>query len=298
MTEPGSEQAHPHNGKSPRPDYDNPPVVEVALSVQFDRLEGLDTAQVGQLWVERYKDRYPRTEDNPPLDPLVEILPGQDQPGLGIALQFGNVPPLRRTWFLNEGGNRLVQIQSDRFVYNWRKEDETEKYIRYENVLEGFIREYTEFTSFIEQQGIGKLKLNQCEITYVNPLVLPGNINTHQNLDRLLTVFRPEYCPNPVTGEIFLEKPESVRMALMYLMKNDEGKAYGRLHVSADPVINSRDKKAAYMLKLTCRGVLLGSGLEGIKKFFDKSREWIVHGFHCITTEDLHKEWGMKNDNS
>ena len=49
------------------PDFDNPPLIEVALSVQFDPLEQLRTPQIGLLWAE-FRDRFPVTQEHVPLD--------------------------------------------------------------------------------------------------------------------------------------------------------------------------------------------------------------------------------------
>ena len=41
---------------TPLPEFDNPPVIEVALSVQFETLANLRTPQIGVLWQE-FRDR-------------------------------------------------------------------------------------------------------------------------------------------------------------------------------------------------------------------------------------------------
>jgi hypothetical protein len=46
------------NVGQPFPDFADPPVVEVALSVQFDPLSALRTPQIGLLWAE-YRTRFP-----------------------------------------------------------------------------------------------------------------------------------------------------------------------------------------------------------------------------------------------
>lgn len=297
MTKPQDGHNSLQEPEMPRPDFENPPVVEVALSVQFLPLSDLRTAHIGLLWEEEYKDRYPRVEDQPPLDPAVEILPGQEPPQLGITLEISGTPPLRRCWFLNQEKTRLIQVQRDRFIYNWLKKDESEKYPRYPKVFKGFQQEFTKFSRFLSRERLGELKPVLCDITYVNPLQMSEQVSVHESLDRLLTVFAAEYSKDPKTGEPFLGKPESVQMAVRYIIRDENGNAIGRLHVTVDPVFHADDRRTAYMLKLTSRGRPLGEGSEGIYRFFDEGRDWIVRGFHALTTQEMHRKWGIKNDN-
>jgi len=102
---------------TPLPDFEGPPVVEVALAIQFKRLERLRAAHLGLLW-SKFRDRgFPRTEDHGPLEPASERFDRNAvQPQLGIDVRVFDVPPLPRVWFLNEGGTQLIQFQPDRFV--------------------------------------------------------------------------------------------------------------------------------------------------------------------------------------
>jgi len=54
----------------PLPEFKNPPVTEVAISVQFDRLDITNT-QMGLVW-QRYRQRFKRIEEKPELDPEFE----------------------------------------------------------------------------------------------------------------------------------------------------------------------------------------------------------------------------------
>src|SRR5438093_1076973 len=63
------------------PDFERPPVVEVALSVSFDTLAGLTAADLGVLWHLHYKPRGFRwTQDQPP----VRVVPEQFGPASGL----------------------------------------------------------------------------------------------------------------------------------------------------------------------------------------------------------------------
>jgi hypothetical protein len=89
------------------PEFEKPPVVEVALSVQFDRLNA-SVAHLGLLW-HRFRDRFGQVEEKPELPPAFERFgPAKRMPG--VRFEVGAVPGLR-LWFLDEKGSELIQVQ-------------------------------------------------------------------------------------------------------------------------------------------------------------------------------------------
>lgn len=116
------------------PDFDDPPLIEVVLSVQFEALAPIEFVDVLASFRSRLRDRYPQTEQHPPLPPAFEIfgVPAPGAPRLQIQLQ--TVPDLPRFWLLNEAGTEIIQLQNDRFVHNWRKVGSGDAYPRYERI--------------------------------------------------------------------------------------------------------------------------------------------------------------------
>ena len=103
----------------PLPDFTNPPVIEVALSPLYERLPALSAGYIGTLWSE-FRDEFPVTEDQPPLGFPIEPSTLVDS---GPRFEMMTEPPTARTWFLNPAGTELIQVQHDRFAYNWRKRE-------------------------------------------------------------------------------------------------------------------------------------------------------------------------------
>ena len=89
------------------PEFDRPPVVEMALGIQFQPLFGLRGISLSPLR-EVWRERYPLVEEVPPLPPGVERVGGQP---LGVQLAFGPGPALRY-WFMSDDGADLVQLQN------------------------------------------------------------------------------------------------------------------------------------------------------------------------------------------
>src|SRR6266849_9126856 len=135
------------------PAFDNPPVVEVASSVQFGTIPGLDAVRLGLLW-SAYRDDYPRTEQYPPLPHEIESF-GAPSPSQVMFSMASMISP--RCWFLNgEKGTRMLQVQHDRFVLNWRKLDiDEEQYPHYDEALRPlFVKEYGRFERFLREEGL------------------------------------------------------------------------------------------------------------------------------------------------
>ncbi len=74
------------------PDFKKPPLTEVALSVQFERLPNLNSLQIGLLWHE-FMERFPSTEQHPLLDPVFERFGTPTGPkGAKVRIEMTRVP--------------------------------------------------------------------------------------------------------------------------------------------------------------------------------------------------------------
>ena len=273
---------------SPLPDFERPPLVEVALSIQFDALSSLGVSQLGLLWAE-YKERFPKTQEQPPLPAVTETFGRKPDRRVEVSFEMLEALPTPRLWFLSEAGDELIQVQKDRFIHNWRKLGEGQEYPRYTHIREVFVRQLSAFCDFLQREKIGELVPNQCEVTYVNHFASHEGWESHGQVDNVLAVWSSQLSDD------FLPEPEDVRFALRYVIPDDEGNSAGRLHVSLQPAYRSTDSEAILVLELTARGRPLGDGVEGALRFLDLGHEWVVRGFTSVTTRAIHQIWGRKD---
>lgn len=266
------------------PDFKRPPVVEVAIGVQFDPV-GLAVPHLGLLWQE-YREELPRFEEKPPLDPVVERF-GVRTPLGQPKITLMEHPPANRLWFHNESGDELVQVQPDRFIFNWRQVDPNREYPRYEAVEASFFRAFSKFSTFLAAHGLSSPRITQCEVTYVNH-ILPaeGVWSSHGAAGNAVTL-----VGSP--GGDFLPAPEDVRAAARFIINTEAHEQAGRLHITLEPRFFVQGDQPLLFLQLVTRGAPLGEGLEGARTFFRLGREWIVRGFFAVTTSAMHKEWGL-----
>ncbi len=262
------------------PEYASPPVIETYLSVQFLLVKKITTRHFGR-YFEYVKEHYPQLEIQHPIGQTVEEF------GSGV----GRVPrveiltePDFRCWFIDNSETRLIQVQRDRFILNWRKVKDDDVYPRYDKIKPEFQQEWQRFCQFLDRQELGNPEVNQCEITYINHIEVGDGWKSYGELNKIIACWRGTY-----SGD-FLREPESVGLNAHYVLPENKG----RLHITMEPAVRKKDAKEILQLTLTARGQPGSSRLEDILLWFDLGHEWIVRGFTDYTTEKMHKHWGRE----
>jgi hypothetical protein len=100
--------------------FERPPVVEVAISVQFQPVTALRTPHLGLFWLE-LRDRFPKIQELPPLPPVIESFgpPASRRPSLqmrmivagqvaGQEVSGGEPWPGQRCMFLTESEDQVI----------------------------------------------------------------------------------------------------------------------------------------------------------------------------------------------
>lgn len=152
-------------------------------------------------------------------------------------------------------------------------------------IIKSYAAHYKVFEEYLSGKGIEKPKINQCELTYVNPIVSGKVWQTHSELQKIA---------EPVTlkhSDSFLPQPENASLAFRYLIKGDGEQPLGRLHIEIEPVYEPKSNRPAYLLKLIARGKPEKSDFSSAIKFLNLGHEWIVRGFTSFTTKQMQEEW-------
>lgn len=266
------------------PEFEKPPVIEVALGVQFSPLSALRAAHMGLLWSLFRKD-FPRTEDQPPLARAVERFDKPDLPSFRIE----PAPLTPRSWFLNKDGSQLVQVQQDRLVHNWRKVGANTPYPRYFQLRETFAENLRTFESFVKSERLGDLKPDQCELTYIDH-VEPGEVwKDFSQVDAVIRSWRP---PEATLKNLAFE---NVTLDIKHVILGKDGKPAGRLHIRVMPVFRMSDHAPILNLEFIARGAPAGPGVDGILGFMDLAHDCTLAAFTTLTTDAIQKSWRPKN---
>lgn len=265
------------------PDYERPPVIEVACGIQFVPLTNFQATAFGLFW-QTIRDEYTEVQEMVPLSQIIEQLSAALEPPKAT-IELLDKPPLPRMFFLHKQPCWLIQIQRDRFLHNWRKESDEDAYPRYPVVYEMFWKAWEQFLLFCNDEKIENPVVNQLEITYINHIPVGQGWET---LTDLGNVFRDIRW---IGSDRFLPSPESVGLRLTFLLPDSQG----RLHISLKHAVRVSDRQPVLLCELTARGLPDKKDDNAIKNWFDLGREWIVRGFADIMNIDVQKEqWGRK----
>lgn len=265
------------------PSFKNPPLLEVALSVQFDPIQSLQATQLGVLWSSEYREKYPHTEQHPPIAAAIERFDVLEQPKRELRLEFSN-SETPRCWFLKDDKSELIQVQQDRLIHNWRKMQNA--YPRYESIREEFSSDLGAFSNFIEHEKLGSVTPNQCEVIYINHIPVCDVWKDHSELNKIFPNWKTE------ESNSFFGTPENIRLTSQYILKDSDNKPLGRLYINLQPAFRAEDSVAIYILTMTVRGKPLSDDKDGVMSFLDYGREVIVNSFASVTSKEMHKVWG------
>lgn len=260
--------------------FERPPVAEVALAVQLAQPATDDALTLGAFWPEIRAD-YPHLEPQAPLPPMSEDFEATGPPA--ISFQLLDRPPSGRYWFLSEDRTELVQVQPDRFAFNWRKEPTEATYPRYELLRERFFELFSKFVVTCSEHGRA-VTPTWCEVTYINPI----EVDTEDGWPDLSVVLKRVRAVE-LHG---LTTPEDSTLIERYRLRRD-GDSYGRFYVTANPALRVHDNAPLVMLTLVARGMAATQDTAGVIGFLDEGRDLIVNGFKDMTTDEMHKKWGL-----
>ncbi len=261
------------------PKFDNPPLVEVALGIEFEPLERWGIPHFGLFWGQ-IKNKYPHCLIKPPLASQLEVFGEAERQ---FTMTFG-APPEVRGWFINRQQTWLIQLQRERFVVNWRKIPVDGDYPRFQKFLARFEEEWDQFRNFVRDNDLGNLKPLQCELNYFNHIELPDGWRETE----LLKDYLP--CWTGKTSGDFLPVPEVVAINTSYTLPDDQG----RLHISMQPVFRHTDAKEVIQLTVTARVLIADDDHVAMQKAIQIAHEWGVNGFTDFTSSQMHSQWGRR----
>jgi uncharacterized protein (TIGR04255 family) len=267
-----------HDQDTPRVDsrsFARPPITELAISVQFRalaELRGINLGPLRTLW----REPYPEVEEHPPLVPAIEAAL---TPQMNFQLNLGQ-GFTSRYWFVAQGGDELVQIQSDRFVVNWRKITSDAVYPRYKRLRAVFTHRLDEFADFLRQEGIGSLDITQAEVNYINRIVVDDE---SPQMDTFLRL----WCSS---AEHHLGTPSQASVAASFIIPS-LGRAPSRLHVSAGP--DDAVSPRSYFMTLIARGAPTSASAGDALAFIDGAHDHATRSFVELTTATMHERWGI-----
>lgn len=259
------------------PGYDEPPVVEVALAIQFQSAIGYRSLDLAK-FVEHWSEDLPKVLEKPPLAPMAVEFSGP-----AVELRVSEETETPRLWLMDEEEGRLLQLQQDRLVVNWRKLPRDTPYPRYESNRSFLVTAWERLAAVLHDLGRRVPEPSICEVQYVNHLDKHSGWRSASDTPAVIA---------PWSGSMsdgYLPPPREAGLSLLFELPGERG------WLAVDGRSGQlRSGRKAMTLNLIARGRAASPDLEGALDFMDLAHDWIVRGFTSITTPEAHKHWRRK----
>jgi hypothetical protein len=271
------------DGKHDEVAFVNPPLNEVSFSIQFET-DVVDEVVALSAFLPKVRDQFPGLEKHPPVPPATETF--EMAPSMGPQLQLMAAPPTSRYWFISDDSTKIIQVQADRLMFNWRKVRGDEVYPRYAHLLPEFVEIVGKFLESLQ----GPVSpVAWVELQYINPIQAVGDTpGTHGQLARILRYLERD------PERRYLPPVEDTQLQQRFRIEDGAGTPIGRLYVIAVPALDPQTMQPVYLVTMLARGRPGEGDLpESAVGFFEQAHDLIVHGFREVTTDEMHKIWGM-----
>ncbi len=276
---------HTKSSTSAEVHFEDPPLNEVVFSVQFDA-DVIDEVDALSKFRPEIRERFPHLEKQPPFPPAKEEF-DVPSPQVGPHFEFLSGPSSHRYWFVSEDGTKLVQVQGDRFLFNWRQVTGEEIYPRFHVLCPEFVELFEIFLSVLATPPV----VAWCELSYINPIpVEAGEENTHGELARIIN-----YLVRSPTREALPPVEDTQIQQRFRILDTDTGEPVGRFYVTAMPGFQHTDPRPVYVITLIARGRPVAGHLpQSVVGFLERAHDMIVRAFKEVTTPEMHKQWRMQ----
>jgi uncharacterized protein (TIGR04255 family) len=263
------------------PRYEAPPVVETVLSAQFTPLREFTVAHGGLFWKKYLDATWTSIAEEARLEDAFERF-GPDRMWKQNAIQLVAVgSESQRLQVIRNDKERMIQVQNSRFVQNWRKG--AGSYPTYSKLLPEFEDHFGRFSTFVADEALGDMELNQWEVIYVN--ILPrGELWTSPNEWKCIFPWLRE-----PTVEPRLQLDSSSSNEWQFSLPENAG----RLFVSMNHVKLGAAKgdQEAIKFQIMARGPVDREKGMDLRQGFDLAHETIVRSFTSMTSDAAHKHW-------
>jgi uncharacterized protein (TIGR04255 family) len=266
---------------NPLPEFDAPPVVETAMSLQFARLSGFTTAHAGWFWKSHLKSaggEWGKLLEQPRIPDQFEQPEGEPPPPALPSMKILTSGESQRLQLVRSDDERMIQIQDSRIILNWRKQ--SEGYPSYRVLAPDFFKVTGDFERFVADAKLGAFEPNQWEVTYVNQIPRGEMWDTPSDWTKIV--------PGLYAPRAYGDKTRYETMSGDWRFTLGEGR--GRIYIAFRHGIVEGGTPSLY-LNFTARGPIDASADISLPDKFELGHEAIVRTFANMTSESAHRVW-------
>lgn len=249
-------------------DFDNPPVRETVIAFEYQRIPGLRTRELVHLQ-DSWQGEFTRFEDMPP----IPSLPAGPGPQFVVS---DEAEPLR-LWSIDDSRGRLLQLQTDRLILNWRAGADLLRYPRYASLRTEFATRWGSMCEQLTGLGLSAPRPERVEFTYVNEI---DDSDGHVWTEALaVSVAHPSRLPGDDGLMAFhMSRP----------VAGGDGAMAGAISVNARRTSTSGPSTMVVSTRLE---VATSADPFAV---LDLAHEMSLTTFEALTTEEAHRRWGRR----
>jgi uncharacterized protein (TIGR04255 family) len=245
--------------------FQNPPLNEVVFHVAFPELDPFGQPHIGLFWNE-IRDDFPTIK----AVPRVGLVP---KSFLGDAL------PDNRVWLLHRSGNQILQIQDDRFLFNWRKTGDNDAYPGFDALYPIFKDYLARFFDFLDGEELKRPTITSFELHYVNH-IYEGVWKDWRDVGSIFPFISWQLAIPE------LSNVKSLRFSAGCSMPEE-----GELHLNVDTRTHSQTRQPLLNFEIKFTGVNKSLSLDSLDAVFASAHEHIGRAFRQLTTEKAQEHW-------
>lgn len=255
-----------------------PPIIELAVSVQFSTERPVDTTKLVLHWDRAFRTSYPNVTEVPTLEDVFEKFGAEHKLHRRfMRLQLETLPGIRYQ-FTNTTKDRMVQLQPTRLILNWmRRESAYPSFSKIHNELQQHLEEWQTFAT---ENNIGEIIPNQWELIYVNMIPQGELWNTPADWHRISKLF---------VAELSSVEPLELEDRGFHWRMRMSGDI-GRIHLTVVQA-TTEDEKLGMHLTITARGP--ASNLVEVNTRLQEAHDEILKLFGRIATDEAKAHWGI-----
>ena len=154
--------------------------------------------------------------------------------------------PLPRIWLIGKTRDELIQLQNDRFYFNWRQTEDRSDYPRFRNVSSKFFRYTRDGRSSSLIHFSTEIKPLECELSYINLLPKGKGWTSFGEVGRIFKDFAWASGPDR-----FLPGPDTLSWQVVFPLPDK----HGTLTVRLGSAVRKADSVEVLKLELVARGL-------------------------------------------
>ncbi|HNP35394.1 MAG TPA: TIGR04255 family protein [Woeseiaceae bacterium] len=247
--------------------FKKPPLNEIVFQVIFPELVGFGGAHIGLFWSE-FRDRFPTIQSAPRVE-------------LAKSFNLANgVLPENRIWLIHKDNSQVIQIQDDRFMFNWRDVGEETTYPGFDALYPIFKEYFSAFIDFLESEEKAPKFVTGFELNYVNH-IYPDVWEDWSDIGEIFPAFNWRSNPSPM--------PDI--KGFRYFMQSTLDDDIGELTVTIDSRTHKKTSSPLVNFEIKVTGGKRELEVESLDAVFLPAHDGLVDTLVSMVSEKVRASW-------